>query len=168
MADRGGMAEAHLPPQYKEQHPSAATRWCNRSAHTFSLEEAGTEGCLHLLETVQKRDALNHGWMRQNYLLFNFLLDTQLFKVWWHPCGAAGFYRTLFLQAEILQRQHKIKHSEVSVLPFHIIIYIRLNFFFSETADSLLLGVLLITLIIFQEEHYHSYSTKLLDQKKLF
>lgn len=78
------------------------------------------------------------------------------------------FYRTFFLQAEILQRQHKTKHSEVSILPFHITVYIRLNFF-SKTADSLLLGVLLIMLIIlFQEEHYHSYTTKLLDQKNLF
>lgn len=61
MTDRDSMAEAHLPPQYKEQHPGATTRWCNHSAHTFSLEEAGTWQCLHLLETVQKHDALNHG-----------------------------------------------------------------------------------------------------------
>lgn len=38
--------------------------------------------------------------------------------------------------------------------------------FFSKTADSLLLGVLLIMLtILFQEEHYHFYTTKLLDPK---
>lgn len=41
-----------------------------------------------------------------------------------------------------------MKHLEVPVLSFHSIVYLRLIFFFSESADSLLMGVLLIMLIM--------------------